>query len=119
MTLIPETKDTTPQTLQNGYPAGNPAVNLNTPRWRNTAATFLQNFAKAKEQCPAPTRASNAWQEKKESADCERGYIQDVSHALRSIIMLGRLVHGPLQLHAPLFNFSVIRIANIWMQQQF
>jgi len=32
MTLIPETKDTTPQTLQNGYPAGNPAVNLNTLR---------------------------------------------------------------------------------------
>jgi len=32
MTLIPDTKDTTPQTLQNGYPAGSPAVNLNTLR---------------------------------------------------------------------------------------
>jgi len=32
MTLIPDTKDTTPQTLQNEYPAGNPAVNLNTLR---------------------------------------------------------------------------------------
>jgi len=32
MTLIPDTKDTTPQTLQNGKPAGNPAVNLNTLR---------------------------------------------------------------------------------------
>jgi len=32
MTLIPDTKDTTPQNLQNGYPAGSPAVNLNTLR---------------------------------------------------------------------------------------
>jgi len=39
MTLIPDTKDTTPQTLQNENPAGNPAVNLNTLRWQNTAAT--------------------------------------------------------------------------------
>jgi len=44
MTLIPDTKDTTPQTLQNGYPAGNPAVNLNTLCWQNTAATFLRNW---------------------------------------------------------------------------
>jgi len=32
MTLIPDTKDTTPQTLQNGYLAGKPAVNLKTLR---------------------------------------------------------------------------------------
>ena len=47
MTLIPDTKDTTPQTLQNGYPAGSPAVNLNTPRCLSIPIRILTTLQQA------------------------------------------------------------------------